>query len=240
MTTEPDAIPWLEWGVDAFARAAAEHKPVLLAIGAAWCASTDEMDRVSYCDAGVVRLVTERFIPVRIDADLRPDVSERYTLGGWPTTAFLTPSGEILGGGTYVEPAPLVVLLEQVAEAFATRRTEIDRRVAEPAVGRDTGTGPAPAVPRLDEDAGRWLRTDPGSLRPDLGRLRLEPKRVYRGRAVCRAAPRPRHGEPRPDPCRDAHARRVRRAGVVGLPLRADSFATASGTTGPDRMSRSC
>ena len=180
MTTEPDAIPWLEWGVDAFARAAAEHKPVLLAIGAAWCASTDEMDRVSYCDAGVVRLVTERFIPVRIDADLRPDVSERYTLGGWPTTAFLTPSGEILGGGTYVEPAPLAVLLEQVAEAFATRRTEIDRRVAEPAVGRDTGTGPAPAVPRLDEDAGRWLEEQIlDRFDRTWGGFGWEPKRVY-------------------------------------------------------------
>ena len=98
MTTEE--IPWLEWGADTFARAAAEQKPVLLAIGAAWCRGTEEMDRVSYRDPAVVQLVTERFIPIRIDADRRPDVSERYTLGGWPTTAFLTPAGEILGGGT--------------------------------------------------------------------------------------------------------------------------------------------
>ena len=84
MTTE---IQWLEWGPDAFARAATEQKPVLLAIGAAWCRWTEEMDRVSYRDPAVVRLVTECFIPIRIDADCRPDVSERYTLGGWPTTA---------------------------------------------------------------------------------------------------------------------------------------------------------
>ena len=108
MTTEPHPIPWLEWGADAFVRAVAEQKPVLLAIGAAWCRWTEEMDRVSYRDPAVVRLVTERFIPIRIDADRRPDVSERYTLGGWPTTAFLTPTGDILGGGTYLEPGPLV------------------------------------------------------------------------------------------------------------------------------------
>ena len=156
MTTQ--GIPWLEWGADTFARAAAEQKPMLLAIGAAWCRWTEEMDRISYRDPGVVRLVTERFIPIRIDADRRPDVSERYTLGGWPTTAFLTPEGEILGGGTYLEPAPLVAVLEQVATAFATRRTEIDARVGEPAgSGRDTHTGADPAAFGLDEDAGRWL-----------------------------------------------------------------------------------
>ena len=178
MTTEPHPIPWLEWGADAFVRAVGEQKPVLLAIGAAWCRWTEEMDRVSYRDPGVVQLVTERFIPVRLDADRRPDVSERYTLGGWPTTAFLTPAGEILGGGTYLEPGPLAVVLEQVATAFASRRAEIDRRVAEPAgVGRDTGPS---ADPGLDEDAGRWLdelllaRFD-----PTWGGFDSEPKRVY-------------------------------------------------------------
>ncbi len=39
---------------------------------------------------GVAALVNERFVPVRVDADRRPDISERYSLGGWPTTAFLT------------------------------------------------------------------------------------------------------------------------------------------------------
>jgi len=157
MTTDRHAIPWLEWGADTFSRATAERKPVLLAIGAAWCRWTEEMDRVSYRDPEVVRLVTERFISIRVDADRRPDVSERYTLGGWPTTAFLTPSGEILGGGTYLEPAPLVLVLQQVSEAFATRRAEIDTRVGEPTGSRRTLAGPDTAAPVLDVDAGRWL-----------------------------------------------------------------------------------
>ena len=178
MTTEPHPIAWLEWGADAFVRAVAEQKPVLLAIGAAWCRWTEEMDRVSYRDPGVVRLVTECFIPVRIDADRRPDVSERYTLGGWPTTAFLTPAGEILGGGTYLEPGPLAVVLDQVATAFASRRAEIDRRVAEPAgAGRDTGPG---ADPGLDEDAGRWLDEQLlARFDQTWGGFDSEPKRVY-------------------------------------------------------------
>ena len=181
MTTYPDPIQWLEWSADTFARAAAEQKPVLLAIGAAWCHWTEEMDRVSYRDPGVARLVTERFIAVRIDADRRPDVSERYTLGGWPTTAFLTPAGEVLGGGTYLEPGPLAVVLEQVATAFAARRAEIDARVANPVgAGRDTGTGSDPAVPGLDEDAGRWLDEQlVARFDETWGGFGSEPKRVH-------------------------------------------------------------
>ena len=178
MTT---GIPWLEWGADAFARAAAEQKPVLLAIGAAWCRWTEEMDRVSYRDPAVVRLVTERFIPIRIDADRRPDVSERYTLGGWPTTAFLTPAGDILGGGTNLESGPLAVVLAQVATAFAARRAEIDQRIAEPAgAGRDTGTDSDPGAHGLDDDAGRWLDEQLlARFDETWGGFGSEPKRVY-------------------------------------------------------------
>ena len=178
MTT---GIPWLEWGADAFARAAAEQKPVLLAIGAAWCRWTEEMDRVSYRDPAVVRLVTEHFIPIRIDADRRPDVSERYTLGAWPTTAFLTPAGEILGGGTNFKSGPLAAVLAQVATAFSARRVELDRRVGESAgAGRDTGTGSDPGAHGLDEGAGRWLDEQLlARFDETWGGFGSEPKRVH-------------------------------------------------------------
>ena len=180
MTTEREPIAWLDWGADAFARAAAEQKPVLLAVGAAWCRSTAEMDRVSYRDPGVVRLVCDCFIAVRVDADRRPDVSERYTLGGWPTIAFLTPTGDILGGGTYLEPGALAAVLEQVADAFATRRAEIDAQTSESRVGPPAARGPGGAEPALDEDADRWLH-DELLARVDetWGGFGSEPKRVH-------------------------------------------------------------
>ena len=49
--------------------------------------------------------------PIRVDADRRPDIAERYSLGGWPTTAFLTPDGDVLGGGTFVERQRLADVL---------------------------------------------------------------------------------------------------------------------------------
>ena len=126
-TTEADSIRWREWGASTFAGAAREQKPVLLALGPAWCQWTDEMDRVGYRDPDVVQLVNDRFVPVRVDADRRPDISERYTVRGWPTTAFLTPEGGVLGGGTYLEPARLISVLRQVDDAFAACQYAINR-----------------------------------------------------------------------------------------------------------------
>jgi len=117
-------VRWLPWGADAFARARAEERPVLLSIAATWCASCREMDRTTYADPDVAGIVNDRFVPIRVDADRRPDISERYTLGGWPTTAFLTAEGEVIGGGTYVGLDRMPLVLERVAEAFRSRRGE--------------------------------------------------------------------------------------------------------------------
>ena len=116
------AIQWLPWGADAFARARSEAKPVLLSIAPNWCRFSDNMDRTSYADPSVAAVVTSSFVPVRVDADRRPDVSQRYALGGWPTTAFLTPDGAILGGGTFVGVDRLLDVLRRVADAFASGR----------------------------------------------------------------------------------------------------------------------
>ena len=123
-------IDWLPWGADAFTRARDEHKPVLLSISAAWCRSCHEMDRTSYADPAVIAIITERFIPIRVDADQRPDISDRYSLGGWPTTAFLTADGDVIGGGTYVPAERMATILDQVARAFTERRSEIARRAS--------------------------------------------------------------------------------------------------------------
>ena len=116
-----NGVAWLPWSSQAFARARGERKPVLLAISATWCHSCHEMDRTSYADPFIATFINERFVPIRVDADERPDISERYNLGGWPTTAFLTPEGDILAGGTFVPIERMPGVLAQVADAFASR-----------------------------------------------------------------------------------------------------------------------
>ncbi len=156
--TTTDSIGWREWSNAAFARAAAEQKPVLLAIGPSWCSATENMQRVSYGDPDVVHVVSEQFVPIRVDPDRRPDISERYTLEGWPTTAFLTPAGALLGGGGHLDPARLVVVLGQVLDAFAARREDADAGIGPAALGAAGESPPAPATSPLDpEEAGRWF-----------------------------------------------------------------------------------
>ena len=120
-----DIVRWLTWGAEAFARARAEDRPVLLSIAAPWCESCLDMDRTTYADPGVAAIVNDRFVPIRVNADRRPDISDRYSLGGWPTTAFLTAEGEVIGGGTYVTLERMPSVLARVAEAFRSRREEL-------------------------------------------------------------------------------------------------------------------
>ena len=149
-----DGIAWLPWSRDTFARAQADQAPVLLSIGASWCRWSAEMLRTTYRDLTVCQLVERRFMPVWVDADRRPDISERYHLGGWPTTAFLTPTGRLLGGETYVDAGRMAMLLTQVADAFASRREEL---LTQPQPVRPD-TEAAPEIPaHLADDLEAWL-----------------------------------------------------------------------------------
>ena len=129
-------VHWLPWGADAFARASREGKPVLLSITAAWCRACHEMDRTTYADPAVVTLIHDRFVPVRVDTDRRPDINERYNLGGWPTTAFLTAEGALITGGTFVPPERMPGVLAQVASASEAASGTLKARGGELEAGR--------------------------------------------------------------------------------------------------------
>jgi uncharacterized protein YyaL (SSP411 family) len=116
------AIAWLPWSATSFAQARADARPILLFLTTTWCGPCADMDRTTFTDADVMSVVAARFLPIRVDADRRPDIAHRYALGGFPTTAFLTPDGEIIGGGTFVDGRRLSGILERVAAAFAEGR----------------------------------------------------------------------------------------------------------------------
>lgn len=104
------------------------------------------MDETIYADPSVAAAINDGFVPVRVDADCRPDIAERYGLGGWPTTAFLSPDGEILGGGTFVTRERMPGVLAQVAAAFAAHRDSL------PAAPVDTPAAtPTPTPAALQE-----------------------------------------------------------------------------------------
>src|ERR1700683_354080 len=134
-------VDWLEWGEEAFARARAEQKPILLDIGAVWCHWCHVIDRESHENPEIAALINQNFVAVKVDRDERPDVDSRYQTavsavsgqGGWPLTAFLTPAGIPFFGGTYFPPDDAMGrpgfrrILLAAAEAFRTRRDEVDK-----------------------------------------------------------------------------------------------------------------
>src|SRR5258708_21213827 len=71
-------VQWLPWGDEAFRRAEAEQKPILLDIGAVWCHWCHVMDGESYEDPEVAAILNKKYVCVKGDRDARPDVDARY------------------------------------------------------------------------------------------------------------------------------------------------------------------
>jgi len=98
------------------------------------------IDRESYENPEIAAVINRFYVPVKVDRDERPDVDSRYQSaisaisgqGGWPLTAFLTPDGKPFFGGTYFPPEDAMGrpgfkrILASIAEAFKTRRAEVD------------------------------------------------------------------------------------------------------------------
>jgi uncharacterized protein YyaL (SSP411 family) len=134
-------IDWFEWGDEAFARAKAEDKPILLDIGAVWCHWCHVIDRESYENVETAKIISDNFIAVKVDRDERPDVDSRYQSaisaicrqGGWPLTGFLLPDGKPFFGGTYFPPDDQMGrpgfkrVLTAVADSYRNKRADLER-----------------------------------------------------------------------------------------------------------------
>ena len=143
-------IHWQEWGEDAFLMARDKDKPVLLSISAVWCHWCHVMDETSYSAPGVIGLINELFVPIRVDNDQRPDINARYNMGGWPTTAFLTPQGDVISGGTYMPPDGLREALSGVSAAYREQKDTLMRRADEVRSGARQKAEQFPNGPDLD------------------------------------------------------------------------------------------
>ncbi|HSJ05771.1 MAG TPA: DUF255 domain-containing protein [Longimicrobiales bacterium] len=140
-------IAWHEWGEAALAAAVGNDRPILLNLTAVWCHWCHLMDETTYSDPDIIQLINDEFVAIRVDADRHPHVQDRYIAGGWPTTAFLVPSGEVLWAGTYTEADQLREVARGVLAAWRERRSELEveidrrRRALDASRGRSDATG---------------------------------------------------------------------------------------------------
>jgi uncharacterized protein YyaL (SSP411 family) len=132
-------VDWYPWSPEAFERARAEDKPLLLSVGYSACHWCHVMERESFENEEIAALMNRLFVNVKVDREERPDVDQIYMQavqsmtghGGWPMTVFLTPEGVPFYGGTYFPPEdrhgmpafPRLIL--GVAEAYRARRGEV-------------------------------------------------------------------------------------------------------------------
>ena len=132
-------VEWFSWGEDAFQKAKAEDKPILLSIGYSACHWCHVMEHESFEDEETARLMNENFVNIKVDLEERPDVDQIYMTfvqlttghGGYPLNVFLTPDRLPFFGGTYFPPVnrynmpSFQRVLTSITEAWREKRDEL-------------------------------------------------------------------------------------------------------------------
>ena len=137
-------VDWYPWGPEALERARAEDRPIFLSIGYAACHWCHVMERESFENPEIAKLMNEHFVSIKVDREERPDLDDVYMAavqamtgsGGWPMSVFLTPDLRPFFGGTYFPPEDrhgmpgFSRVLAAVADAFRTRRSEVEQQAS--------------------------------------------------------------------------------------------------------------
>ncbi|MBI2164990.1 MAG: thioredoxin domain-containing protein [Chloroflexi bacterium] len=133
-------VDWYPWGEEALQRAKEEERPILLSIGYSSCHWCHVMERESFEDPEIARLMNQLFVNIKVDREERPDLDAIYMQavqamagqGGWPLTVFLTPEGRPFFGGTYFPPedrggmSGFPRVLQAVAQTYRERKGDVE------------------------------------------------------------------------------------------------------------------
>src|SRR5579871_3235537 len=133
-------VDWYPWGDEAFAKAAREDKPVFLSVGYSTCHWCHVMERESFENEDIARILNQFFVAVKVDREERPDVDRIYMLfvqastgsGGWPMSVWLTPDRKPFFGGTYFPPdnrygrPGFGAILQSLAHAWQNDRARVE------------------------------------------------------------------------------------------------------------------
>src|SRR5580704_12089824 len=110
-------IAWQDWSNDVFQQAKREHKFVLLDLGTQWCHWCHVMDAQTYADVRVQKLIAGKYIALKVDADARPDLGNRYEDYGWPATiVFNADGGEIVKRRGFLPPGEMASMLQAIID----------------------------------------------------------------------------------------------------------------------------
>jgi uncharacterized protein YyaL (SSP411 family) len=150
-------VDWYPWGSEAFETARRENKPIFLSIGYSTCHWCHVMERESFEDPEVARLMNEAFVSIKVDREERPDVDGIYMSvcqmltgsGGWPLTIVMTPDKRPFYAATYIPKEDrfgrlgMMALVPRIQRAWAAQHDEILRSADQIVAGLQSLTASA-------------------------------------------------------------------------------------------------
>ena len=119
-------VDWYPWGAKALRKADRENKLMVISIGYSACHWCHVMEKESFRDVEVARIMNQHFISLKIDREERPDIDQIYMSaaqiitgrGGWPLNVITLPDGRPVYAGTYFPKKLWISLLRQINEIF--------------------------------------------------------------------------------------------------------------------------
>jgi uncharacterized protein YyaL (SSP411 family) len=183
-------VDWYAWGSAALERAEREDKPIFLSIGYAACHWCHVMERESFENDAIAKLLNEHFVSIKVDREERPDLDEIYMTatvalsgsGGWPMSVFLTPDQEPFFAGTYFPPTDKYgrpgfrTVLERIAELWKTKRSELAKQASELTLHVRGGYELPPAADIPEDAVEQAVRSLAQSFDPHWGGFGSAPK----------------------------------------------------------------
>jgi uncharacterized protein YyaL (SSP411 family) len=135
-------VDWMPWSKETIEKAKKEQKPIFLSVGYSTCHWCHVMEKESFENEEIAKIMNDNFVNIKVDREERPDVDRVYMTfvqattghGGWPMSVFLTPDLKPFFGGTYFPPYDsmysrtpgFATLLKKIADMWKTDREKLE------------------------------------------------------------------------------------------------------------------
>lgn len=187
-------VDWYPWGQDAFDKAKKEDKPIFLSVGYSTCHWCHVMERESFEDEEIGKILSDNFVCIKLDREERPDVDKVYMTfvqatsggGGWPMSVWLTPDLRPFIGGTYFPPRDhgsrpgLKTVLTRIMDQWHNNRPALessgDRILEALKKGTAVAATPGESPPPAPDVANRCFQQLAHSYEEEYGGFRDAPK----------------------------------------------------------------
>ncbi|XP_061564623.1 spermatogenesis-associated protein 20 [Cololabis saira] len=187
-------VDWYPWGQEAFEKARKENKPIFLSVGYSTCHWCHVMERESFEDEEIGKILSENFVAIKLDREERPDVDKVYMTfvqatsggGGWPMSVWLTPDLKPFIGGTYFPPRDsgrrpgFKTVLARIADQWQNNRPALEasgERILDALKkGTTVAANPGEGTPLAPDVANRCFQQLAHSYEEEYGGFRDSPK----------------------------------------------------------------